>query len=194
MGGCLSGIAGRTNGDNDTNFRNLNDSRHVMLLLAKKERRRDRALRRSISLGSSAHSRGQRDATTTTTITTRPEKKTAASTTATKNIVQIPTAERSRSDHTAATVTTTSNNNSQRSVASLQRSDSSSNNGRSRRSLTRMTAQPSLRRNLIETQKELSKLDSYGEYIPPASQSSLPMMAGGECNEAEAQQSQAKAA
>ena len=49
MGACLS-----RNSGSDNDFRNLNDSRHVMLLLAKKERKRDRAMRRSISLSGHA--------------------------------------------------------------------------------------------------------------------------------------------
>ena len=132
MGACLS-----RNSGSDNDFRNLNDSRHVMLLLAKKERKRDRALRRSISL--SGH----------------------ADTNADAGHHRHPAETPRDSHHTSTTATT---NNSQRSVASLQRSDS--HGKRSRQSLTSMK-QPSARQSLIESQKELAKLDSYGEYIPP---------------------------
>ena len=53
MGACLSRFTGGGGGCDDSNFRHLNDSRHVMLLLAKKERQRERCQRvgRSFSLG-----------------------------------------------------------------------------------------------------------------------------------------------
>ena len=152
MGACLS-----RNSGSDNDFRNLNDSRHVMLLLAKKERKRDRAMRRSISLSGHAD---------TDTNAGHPAAFATQGTT---------TSSSPRASMTTTTTTTAtpwnSNNNSQTSITAsvLERSDSGRQ--RSKRSLMQLASgphrAPSARQNLLDTQKELAKLDSYGEYVPP---------------------------